>query len=177
MSNDQATAERKADTGPLPPLPEAPQVPANRPRRTLLPLLAGGGAVALLVVAGLVFALQANSRADQRPVETVRAFIGALEARDATAMLAQVEPTVLKRQLGPEIRAYVEYITEIRFDDARYELLANDGERAQVRMTATMVYTIDYGERRSGQTPIDATYDLRLVEGAWYLSGVTLPQT
>lgn len=177
MSHDQATSERKADTGPLPALPTAPSTPPNRPARRWWLWAAAGGLAALALVAALLLALQANALADQRPVETVRGFIAALEARDATQMLAHVEPTVLKRQIGPEVRAYVEYIKEIRFDDARYELLSNDGERARVRMTATMRYTIDYGEERSGERPIDATYELRQVEGAWYLSGVELPPT
>jgi hypothetical protein len=90
-------------------------------------------------------------------------------------MLSYVEPTVLKKQIGPELRAYVEYIRELRFEDARYELLASDGREATVRLTATMRYTVDYGQVRSGERAVDATYELRNVEGAWYLSGVGLP--
>jgi hypothetical protein len=136
------------------------------------------GAVALLILAATLFALRpADPMADQRPVEVVRGFAAAIEARDATAMLAYVEPTVLKKQIGPEVRAYVEYIEEVRFSDARYELLANDGRRATVRWRATMDYRINYGEVRSGTAPVDATYALRWIEGTWYLSGVSLPQS
>jgi hypothetical protein len=171
------TDERKAETGPLPPLPTAPSAPPNRrPTPRWVWLLAGAGAVLLAVLALLVLR-PPDPLADPRPVETVRGFVAAIEARDATKMLSYLEPSVLKRQIGPEVRAYVEYIHEMRFDDARYELLASDGERARVRLTATLRYTVDYGELRSGERPVDATYELRKIEGAWYLSGINLPQT
>ncbi|HWQ13285.1 MAG TPA: hypothetical protein VNL77_10815 [Roseiflexaceae bacterium] len=177
MSQEPATTERKADTGPLPPLPTAPGAPPNRRRAKRWPWVAGGVALALAAMA-LVLLRPPDPMADPAAVETVRGFIAAVESRDATKMLSYVEPTVAKRQIGPEVRTYVEYIEEIRFDSARYELLTSDGERAQVRLTATMRYTVDLGEeRRSGERPVDATYQLRKVEGTWYLSGVTLPAT
>jgi hypothetical protein len=178
MANDQATTEKKAGTGPLPQLPTAPSAPPNRRSAGPWPWVAGGAALALAAVA-LVLLRPPDPMADPRPVEVVQGFIAAVEARDATTMLSYVEPTVAKRQIGPEVRAYVEYIREIRFDDARYELLTSDGQRARVRLTATMRYTLDFGEgeARSGEKPVDATYELRKVEGSWYLSGVSLPAT
>jgi NH3-dependent NAD+ synthetase len=138
---------------------------------------AAGGAAALLVALVALFVLRPRDPlADPRPVAQVQGFVAAMEARDATAMLSFVEPSVLKKQIGPEVRAYVEYIRELRFEDARYELLQSDGERARVRMTATMQYTLDYGDLRSGTHAVDSIYELRLVEGTWYISGVELPQ-
>jgi hypothetical protein len=176
MSHEPATAEQKADTGPLPVLPSAPSGPPNR-RPAVRPVwLAVGGLIALLAGVALFALRPSDPLADARPVTQVQGFVAAMEARDATAMLSFLEPSVLKKQIGPEVRAYVEYIRELRFEDARYEVLENNGERARVRMTATMQYTLDYGETRSGTHPVDSIYELRLIEGAWYISGVQLPQ-
>jgi hypothetical protein len=178
MTKEQ-TSERKVDTGPLPELPELPTAPAAPPNRPKTPLWrwTALAAVALIALGAALFLLRpADPLADPRPVAVVEGFAEAIEARDATRMLSYVEPTVLKKQIGPEVRAYLEYIQEIRFENARYELLENDGRTARVRWTGTMYWRIDYGEVREGTSDIDATYDLRFVEGAWYLSGAKLPQ-
>ena len=101
----------------------------------------------------------------------------ALEARDATKMLSYVEPTVFRREISPEIRAYVEYLKEIHFTDVRYTLIDSDGERAHVRWVATMAYTLNLGsETKSGERPIDTTFELTKFEGTWYLRSAVLPK-
>lgn len=169
--NDAPTSEaRKADTGPLPALPAGPQ------RSVSARWLAGGAAaVAAAIVIGALLWWQ-RPEADLRPVIVVQEFAAAIEARDVSRMLALVEPTDLKRQVSPELRAYVEYIEEVRFDNAQYEMMRNDGERAEVRWTANMRYRISYGEVRSGEHPVDTTFVLTKIEGAWYLSSVALPE-
>ena len=115
----------------------------------------------------------ADPLSDPRPVEVVRGFAAALEAKDADKLLAAIEPTVFRREISPEIRSYVEYLQEVRFDNARYELLDSDGERA-----ATMHYTLDLGdETKAGQQPIDTTFELSKIEGTWYLHSAKLPET
>jgi hypothetical protein len=169
MTGDQAApAGRRGDTGPLrrPPLGSLPG------RR--LPVL--GAVVALLagIALGAVWWIQ-RPEADTRPVEVVRNFAAALEARDVSAMLALLEPSDLTRQLSPELRIYVEYLRKIDFQDDTYELLANDGVHAQVRWTATMRYTIDIGREITGEHPVDSIVRLTKLEGSWYLSSVELP--
>lgn len=169
MTGDQAApAGRRGDTGPLrrPPLGSLPG------RR--LPVL--GAVVALLagIALGAVWWIQ-RPEADTRPIEVVRNFAAALEARDVSAMLALLEPSDLTRQLSPELRIYVEYLRKIDFQDDAYELLANDGVHAQVRWTATMHYTIDIGREISGEHPVDSIVRLTKLEGSWYLSSVELP--
>ena len=59
--------------------------------------------------------------------------------------LSYVEPTIFRREISPEVRAYVEYLKQVRFTNARYTLIDSDGERAHVRWSATMAYTLDLG--------------------------------
>jgi hypothetical protein len=114
---------------------------------------------------------------DPRPVEVVQGFAAALEARDASKMLSYVEPTIFRREISPEIRAYVEYLKEVRFTNASYTLIDSDGERAHVRWSANMAYTLDLGsETKSGTRPIDTTFELTKFEGTWYLRSAVLPK-
>jgi hypothetical protein len=134
----------------------------------------------IALIASVVFLLTrpADPLTDTRPVEVVQGFAAALEARDASKMLSYVEPTVFRREISPEVRAYVEYLKDVRFTDARYTLLDSDGERAHVRWTANMAYTLDLGSQtKSGTRPIDTTFELTKFEGAWYLRSAVLPKT
>ena len=178
MTREPSTAERKPDTGPLAPPPTQASA-AVGDRRTRRPgpwrwvVLA---VVAALIVGAVVyFTRPADPRADQRPIEVVKGFVAAVEARDATKMLSYVEPTIARREIGPEVRAYVEYIEKISFGSPRYELLDNDGDLAHVRLTATMDYQVR--GLGGGQKAVDTTFELRKIEGAWYLHSVKLPET
>lgn len=180
MSRDPATTERKPITAPLTPPPELSRPAEHRRPRPPGPWRWAVIAIALVLLFGTFFfaTRQPDPMSDQRPIEVVRGFVAAVEARDASKMLSYLEPTVFKREIGPEIRAYVEYIKEINIDNAQYQLLDNDGNIARVRWTGTMRYQIDFGsEVKSGEKPIDTTFELTKLEGAWYLRSVQLPQT
>lgn len=174
----EPSTTRKPATQPLTPPPELLAQAAPRPR------LPGWWrwavlAAALLVAAGVgLLLLRANDpRNDARPLEVVKGFVAAIEARDADAMLAAVEPTIYRREIGPEVRAYVEYLEAVSFENARYELLDNDGDRAHVRWTATMHYTLNLGDtRKTGERAIDTTFELAKLEGAWYLHSAAMPR-
>jgi len=178
MSQEPTTAERKRDTQPLTP----PELPAPREqRRPRVPgpwrwaILAAG--IALLASVVFLLTRPADPLSDARPVEVVQGFAAALEARDASKMLSYVEPTIFRREISPEIRAYDEYLKDVRFTDARYTLLDSDGERAHVRWVATMAYTLDLGSQtKSGERPIDTTFELTKFEGTWYLRSAVLPK-
>ena len=179
MSQDQTTTERKRDTQPLTMPPEllAPSVDrrARMPSAWRWAILVAG----ITLIAGVVFVLTrpADPLSDTRPVEVVQGFAAALEARDASKMLSYVEPTIFRREISPEIRAYVEYLKEVHFTDARYTLLDSDGARAHVRWNATMAYTLDLGSQtKSGERPIDTTFELTKFEGTWYLRSAVLPK-
>lgn len=174
MTQEQTSAQKKVDTGPLPPLPEPPP----SPRRTARPAIIGASVV-VLVIAGIAlwwFTRAPDPMSDPRPVQTVQNFIAATEARDVSRMLSYVEPTDLKRQISPELRSYMEYITELQFDGETYTLLDNNGSIAHVRLTGTVRYTVDYGSVYSGENPFDTVFELVLLEGAWYLRSLQLPE-
>jgi hypothetical protein len=136
-------------------------------------------AATLVIIAAVVFLLTRPSdpMSDPRPTQVVQAFAAAIEARDATTMLSHVEPTVYRREISPEIRAYVEYLQQVTFENARYQLLDSDGATAHVRWTANMRYTLGLGdETRSGERLIDTTFELRKIEGTWYLHSANLPR-
>ena len=179
MTQDPTTAERKRDTQPLtlPPEPLAPGA-ERRPRvpsawRWII-LLAG---VALIATVAFALTRPADPLSDTRPVEVVQGFAAALEARDASKMLTYVEPTIFRREISPEIRAYVEYLKEVHFSNASYTLVDSDGERAHVRWTATMAYTLDLGSQtKSGERAIDTTFERTKVEGTWDLRSAVLPK-
>jgi len=180
MSQEPTTAERKRDTQPLtmPPEPLAPRADrrARLPSRWRWAILVAG----IALIAGVVFVLTRppNPLTDTRPVEVVQGFASALEARDVTKMLSYVEPTIFRREISPEIRAYVEYLKDVRFTDAHYTLIDSDGERAHVRWSATMAYTLDLGGKtKSGTRTIDTTFELTKFEGTWYLRSAVLPKT
>jgi hypothetical protein len=180
MTQEPTTAERKRDTQPLtmPPEPLAPSArrPARMPGPWRWAIVAAG--VALIASVALLLTRPADPLSDTRPVEVVQGFAAALEARDVSKMLSYVEPTIFRREISPEIRAYVEYLKEVRFTNAQYTLIDSDGQRAHVRWTATMAYTLDLGSQtKSGERPIDTTFELTKLEGAWYLRSAALPKT
>ena len=177
MTQEQ-TSSQKVDTGPLPPLPPLPEPPPSR-RRTPQWNIVALGAVAL-VVAGLAIwwlTRPPDPMSDPRPVQVVQNFVAAVEARDVSRMLSYIEPTDIKRQISPELRSYMEYITDLQFNDETYTLLDNDGSIAHVRLTGTVRYTVDYGTVYSGERPFDTVFELVLLEGAWYLRSLQLPET
>ena len=186
MSQDQTTTERKRDTQPLTMPPEllAPSADRRNPdgwrgARVPAPWRWAILVTGIALVAGVVFVLTrpADPLTDPRPVEVVQGFASALEARDVSKMLSYVEPTLFRREISPEIRAYVEYLREVRFTDASYTLIDSDGERAHVRWNATMAYTLDLGSQtKSGTRPIDTTFELTKFEGTWYLRSAVLPK-
>ena len=168
---------QKADTGPLTLPPNTPgELRTGRPARWIWVIAALVGALAVGAVVYLT--RPADPMSDQRPIEVVKGFVGALEAKDASKALSFVVPTDIKKEIGPEVRAYMEYVESLTFSNSNYQLLDNDGERAHVRWTATMHYKLNLGsEVKSGDKPVDTVYELAKIEGAWYLQSVTPPET
>lgn len=109
------------------------------------------------------------------PLRTVQAFIAALEARDASAIIALIEPTEWRREIGPELRTYLGYLDSIAVPDAAYTIEQNQGDTAVVRVTGTLAYTLAESGF-SDERPFDLQIEVVRVDGAWYLRSLQLPQ-
>lgn len=171
MSDERTTAFQERDTGPLPALP-----PATRRALPTQALLLG--ALAALGIGAIIYlAWPADPLRDPRPAAVVQAFSAAIAARDVTQMLSYVEPTVFRREIGPELRAYIEYLDSAQFDDSSYTLVDNDGQRAHVRWKAKLHYQLNLGSQvTSGVQPIDTLVELVKIGDDWYLRDINLPE-
>jgi hypothetical protein len=140
--------------------------------------LAIAALAAVTLIIGVIYLTRPpDPMQDQRPVEVVQLFVAAIEARDVTEMLRYVEPTMIRREISPEVRAYMEYAETIRFENPGFTLLDNNGRLAHVRLTANLHYRVNLGSTvKAGTQPVDTTVELTRLEGAWYLRGVRLPQ-
>lgn len=129
---------------------------------------------ALLIVL-LAFALAAcGQQADpQAPVAVVRQFVAGLEARDAEGVLALLPPTAIRRQVAPELRVYLGVVERLAFREPVYELVANDGRAARVKLTAAFEYGLRGGQ--SGAHPVTVEFDLVNQDGVWYLDTIAWP--
>jgi hypothetical protein len=112
---------------------------------------------------------------NEGPITAVRTFVAALEARDASAMLATLEPTEWRRELGPELRMYLGYLDVIALEETQYRVEEHSGEQAIVRVTGML--HVQIAERSSmDRQPFDLRIETIVVDGNWYLRSVQLPQ-
>lgn len=129
----------------------------------------------IVAVAVLLAACTSGPVDNAGPVRAVEAFIAALEARDASAIIAQIEPTEWRREIGPELRTYLGYLDSIAVADPIYRVERNQGDTALVRVTGTLQYTLaETGF--SDERPFDLQIEVVRVAGAWYLRSLQLPQ-
>lgn len=123
----------------------------------------------------LLTACSARPIDNQGPVLAVERFVAALEQRDPSAIIDQLEPTEWRKEIGPELRSYLSHIAEIAISDEAYTVEQNDGELAVVRLTGTLSYTLAESEV-SGERPVDLQIEVVRVGDTWYLRGLELPQ-
>jgi hypothetical protein len=134
---------------------------------------------ALLLVGSLVLSslLGCGRPVDNAgPLAAARAFVAALEARDASAIIGLLEPSDWRKEIGPELRSYLGYLQALSLRDPEYRVERNDGASAQVRVSGTVSYTLAE-DGTSGEHPVDLQVELVLVGGAWYMHSLDLPQT
>lgn len=109
------------------------------------------------------------------PIQTVRAFVVALESRDAGAIIALIEPTDWRREIGPELRTYLGYLATIAITDETYAIERHQGDTAIVRVTGTLQYALAESGA-GGERPFDLQIEVVRVDGVWYLRSLQLPQ-
>ncbi|GAB4441265.1 MAG: hypothetical protein OHK0015_38370 [Chloroflexi bacterium OHK40] len=140
------------------------------------PRAACAAGVILWIVCGALLAACAPTPPDaEGPVRATRAFVIALETRDASAMIALLEPTDWRGEIGPELRSSLALIEALDLRNEAYAVQEQRGNTAVVRLTATMAYTLAEG-RGSGERPIDLRIETVRVDGQWYLRGLELPR-
>lgn len=123
----------------------------------------------------LLAACAARPIDNQGPVLAVERFVAALEQRDPSAIIDQLEPTEWRKEIGPELRSYLGHIAEIDLRDESYTVEQNDGDLAVVRLTGTLSYTLSESGV-SGERPADLQIEVVRVGDTWYLRGLELPQ-
>jgi hypothetical protein len=109
------------------------------------------------------------------PVRATEAFVAALEARDASAILQLIEPTEWRAEIGPELRSYLGLVAELDLSGEHYEVVEQRGDTATVQVTGTFAYTFAEGGA-SGERPVELWVETVRVDGRWYLRGLALPQ-
>ena len=132
-------------------------------------------AAALLLLGALLLAACVGQPLDNEgPVRAVEAFVAALEARDASAIIALLEPSDWRAEIGPELRSSLSYVSALDMRDARYTVVEHAGDSAVVRMVGTLAYTL--AEGGGGERAVDLRIEVARVGGAWYLRQLQLPQ-
>lgn len=127
----------------------------------------------LLALSGAACATQ--PRDNEGPTRAVAAFVAALEARDASAIIALLEPSDWRAEIGPELRSYLGHVSALELREPRYSLVEHTGDGAVVRVSGTLAYTLAEGGA-SGERPVDLRIEVARVGGAWYLRQLQLPQ-
>lgn len=135
------------------------------------PLAATLALAALLLLAGC-----SRMPADvEGPVRAAAAFVAALEARDAGAIVALLEPTDWRGEIGPELRSYLGMLDTVELRDPAYSVLEGDADSAVVRVAGTFAYAFADGGA-AGERAVDLRVELVRVGDRWYLRGLELPQ-
>lgn len=129
--------------------------------------------VPLLLV--LVACAPARPVDTEGPTRAVVAFVAALEARDAGAIVALLEPTDWRGEIGPELRSYLAMLDELDLRDEQYAVVEGDADSALVRVTGMFAYRFADGGG-AGERPVDLRVETVRVGDRWYLRGLELPQ-
>ena len=126
-------------------------------------------AVLLLVI------LAACGGDDTAPVNQVKAFVAATEARNVDQMLALMVPDA-RRDAGWQLRQVMPQVESIQYREAQYKLEKIEGDRAFVQIAGTLSARSSAGE--DVEQPVTQLVELVKQDGTWYISsnGFQLPQ-
>ncbi|NJN16809.1 MAG: hypothetical protein HC822_11340 [Oscillochloris sp.] len=129
-------------------------------------------ALALLLLLG--FLVGCAPADNNGPLRAVQAFVAAIEARNVGAIIAGLEPSDWRAEIGPELRAYLAYLDSITIAQPNYRVLSNDGTVAVVQLTGTVRYVLA-ASGNSGERPVDLRLEVVRVGDKWYLRQLLLP--
>lgn len=113
---------------------------------------------------------------DAAPVNQVKAFVAATEARDVDAMVALMTPSS-RRDAQWQLNQVMPTVTSIQYRDAQYRLEEIKDGRAYVQIAGTLVAATSDGQ--SVEQPIAQLVELVQTDGTWYIAAnnLQLPQT
>lgn len=135
-----------------------------------------GRVVALAVAAWCLLLLAGCARPPDTagPIAAVERFVAALEARDASAIIAGLEPSDWRGEIGPELRTYLGMLRRVELHDERYRVVSGDETTAVVELRGTLAYS--FAEGAAGERAFELLIETVRVGERWYLRGVELPQ-
>ena len=119
----------------------------------------------------LCLAVLSACGADNAPVERVKEFVAATEARDVDRMVAMIAPED-RRDAGWQLRQVMPRVEEIKLTEPQYVLDDggdNDDNTARVRVSGLMVGKTSEGEPINA--PSSQLIELVKVDGVWYITG------
>jgi hypothetical protein len=112
---------------------------------------------------------------DTAPVNQVKAFVAATEARDVDAMVALMTPSS-RRDAQWQLNQVMPTVTSIQYRDAQYRLEEIKDGRAYVQIAGTLVAATSDGQ--SVEQPVAQLVELVQTDGIWYIAAnnFQLPQ-
>lgn len=110
---------------------------------------------------------------DDAPVQTVSAFIQALEDGNLEAAAALTEPGAGRDLLRTQLRSYRRLANSLTFKQPSYALVDNDGTVAHVRATYTLYYAIR--NITVLEREMTTRFALVNVDGTWYIRSPEMP--
>lgn len=116
---------------------------------------------------------RAPSADTSTPVQTVSAFVDALEDGNLEAALDLVEPGEARDLLRPRLRSYRRLADNLTFENPTYTEIDNDGSLAHVEVICTLHYVI----RRITvlEREMNTTFTVVNSENTWYIRSPDLP--
>jgi hypothetical protein len=126
-------------------------------------------AVLLLVI------LAACGGDDTAPVNQVKAFVAATEARNVDQMLALMVPDA-RRDAGWQLRQVMPKVESIQYRDPQYKLEKIENDRAFVQIAGTLSARSSDGQ--DVEQAVTQLVELVKQDGTWYITsnGFQLPQ-
>lgn len=111
---------------------------------------------------------------DTAPVNQVKAFVAATEARNVDQMVALIVPES-RRDARWQLNQVMPTVTNLDYREDQYKLEKIEGDRAYVQVVGTLVATLTDG--RSVETPTSQLVELVKKDNTWYVTsnGFQLP--
>ncbi|NJN67569.1 MAG: hypothetical protein HC884_13075 [Chloroflexaceae bacterium] len=106
----------------------------------------------------------------EAPVQVVREFVAATQAKDVNKLLSLIEPSNAVQGMGAELRAQTGLIGQLDYQNETYTLEEHTGQEAKVRFTADVTFAVQGAEPVSQAA--EMVFNLVKVNESWYIRNV-----